>query len=197
MGAANKLLLKYRGHTIIEEVLEQLSNSEVDDILIVTGSDREVIEAKLESCVSDRVSLAHNSDYRTGRAESVKCAIRRMDNAADAALFMVADKPGVSTALIDSAIGRFRDERPAVLFVKTPNGRGHPIIFSRTVFDDLLSLEGDQVGNELIEKYKSDLVALDDATEQLNINTDDDYRALLAAQAAKGTLESSDDVGPG
>ena len=195
MGSANKLLLEYRSHTIVEHVLEQLLNSDIDDVLVVTGFDRARIEAQLTSYVSDRVSLVYNGDYRLGRAESIKCAVRSLDDDADAALFMVADKPGVTSALISRAIQRYRKDRPAILYVETPAGRGHPIIFSRTIFDDLLSLQGDRVGIELIEKYRNDLVALDDASEQLNINTEDDYRTLLREQASKQATVTSEDVG--
>ena len=37
MGSDNKLLLKYKNHTVIEEVLVNLQNSNIDDIIIVTG----------------------------------------------------------------------------------------------------------------------------------------------------------------
>jgi molybdenum cofactor cytidylyltransferase len=186
MGSVNKLLLAYRGHTMLENVLEQMLNSAVDDVLVVTGFDREVVEAKLASCLSDRVRLVYNRDYRLGRAESVKCAVRALDDTTDAALFMVADKPGVDSELINRAIERFREDKPSLLYVATPTGRGHPIMFSRAIFGELLSLQGDRVGNELIEKYKHDLVALDDTRVQMNINTDDDYRALVKDDEARG-----------
>ena len=69
MGSANKLLLKYKSHTIIEEVLEQLSHSGVDDILIVTGFEKARIEKSVVGHLTDRVALVHNSNYRPGRAE--------------------------------------------------------------------------------------------------------------------------------
>ena len=107
---------------------------------------------------------------------------------------MVADKPGVTTALIDRALERYRKDRPAILYVQTPAGRGHPIIFSRTVFEDLLLLQGDRVGNELIEKYKSDLVAMDDPDEQPDIDTEDDYRRLLCVSTAGQATAASEDI---
>ena len=78
MGSVNKLLLKYRGHTVVEEVLEHLLNSDVDNILIVTGFDHARIEALLERYLTSRVSFVYNSHYRLGRAESIKSAVRRI-----------------------------------------------------------------------------------------------------------------------
>ncbi len=184
MVSANKLLLKYKSHTIIEEVLEQMSHSGVDDILIVTGFEKDRIEESVVGHLTDRVTLVHNSNYRLGRAESIKCAVRCLANRADALLFMVADKPGVTSALIDRAIDRYRKDRPAILYVETPSGRGHPIMFSKVLYDDLLSLQGDCVGNELVAKYKDDLVTLKDKTDQVDINNESDYNSLLATDVA-------------
>jgi molybdenum cofactor cytidylyltransferase len=187
MGPTNKLLLKYKSHTIIEEVLEQMLHSEVDDILIVTGFEKVRIEKAVVDQLTDRVTLVHNSDYRLGRAESIKCAVRSVAQRADAMLFMVGDKPGVTRALIDRAIDRYRKDRPAIFYVETPSGRGHPIIFSKALYAELLSLQGDCIGDELVAKHKADLVTLKDKTIQVDINNEADYNILLAAHVAGNT----------
>jgi len=179
MGPTNKLLLKYNNHTVIEEVLEQLSNSKVDNILIVTGFENVRIEGLLADRLTDRMNFVYNSNYRLGRAESIKCAVRQIEGKTDAALFMVADKPTIGSTLINKAIDRYRQEQPSILYVETPSGRGHPIIFSKALFDDLLTLEGDCVGNELVTKYKNDLIKLKDKTSQIDIDYEADYVRLL------------------
>jgi len=184
MGSANKLLLKYKSHTIIEEVMEQMLHSEVDDILIITGFEKARIEKAVVDQLTDRVTLVHNSNYRLGRAESIKCAVRSVAHSSDAMLFMVGDKPGVTTALIDKAIVRYRKDRPAVLYVETPTGRGHPVIFSKALYDELLSLNGDRIGDELVAKYEADLVTLKDKTIQVDINNESDYSILLSTDVA-------------
>lgn len=181
MGPTNKLLLKYKKHTIIEEVLEQLSKSDVDDILIVTGFEHDRIEELLAGRLTDRIRFVYNSNYCGGHAESIKCGIRHITDRADAALFMVADKPGITSALINRTINQYGKHRPAILYVNTPSGRGHPIIFSRALFNDLLSLEGDVTGNDLIEKYRDDLLELKDEMPQINVNNEADYHILLEA----------------
>ncbi len=185
MGATNKLLLKYKSHTIIEEVLEQLSNSKIDEILVVTGFESERIEETLNDRMTNRARLVFNRDYRRGRAESVRRAIRQIDGKADAALFMVADKPGVTSGLIDRAIDRFRRDRPAILYVETPAGRGHPIVFSKEVFGDLLHLQGDHAGDRLLVKYRDDTVKLEDDAEQIDVDSEADYQRLLKQDAGE------------
>ncbi|UCE23699.1 MAG: nucleotidyltransferase family protein [Candidatus Zixiibacteriota bacterium] len=182
MGAVNKLLLKYKDRTIIEETLTQMMNSGVDDVVIITGFESDLIEQVLASHTDNRTRFVYNADYRQGRAESIKCAIKAIAGKADAALFMVADKPGVNSHLIDKAIERFRTDRPAILYVEASKVRGHPIIFDKRVFDALLSLNGDRIGDELVSNYRDDLVRLVDDTPQIDIDSKDDYRILLETE---------------
>lgn len=179
MGSANKLLLKYKNHTIIEEVLAQLSNSRVENIVVVTGFENDRIEKLLGNGRINNIKIIYNSNFRQGRAESIKCTIEYLSDEVDAALFMVADKPGVNSSLINRAIDCYREKRPAILYIETPSGRGHPIIFSKTLFDELMSLQGDCVGNELIDSHKKNIVSLWDDTPQIDIDNDADYRLLL------------------
>ncbi len=179
----NKLLLKYKDHTVIEESLSQLLESNVGDVLIITGFESRRIEEAISKYRTERTILVYNGNYQLGRAESIKCAIGQINDNCDAVLFMVADKPGVKSALIDRAIERFTRDKPAILYVKTPEGRGHPIIFARRLFDELMLLSGDLVGENLIARHRDKVAELNDRAVQLDIDTEEDYRLLIAGQA--------------
>ena len=180
MGPINKLFLRYKNHTIIEEVFIQLANSKVDEILIVTGFERERIENALPHRLKENVRFIHNREYHRGRAESIKCAVKDLKENVDAILFMVADKPGISSALVNRAIKAFERERPMILYVETPTGRGHPIMFSRRLFNELLALNGDRVGEELVTRYEGQTLKLKDEAPQIDVDNEDDYRMLTA-----------------
>jgi CTP:molybdopterin cytidylyltransferase MocA len=91
---------------------------------------------------------------------------------------MVADKPTVSTDLINRAIKEFRKEKPGILYIKTPKGRGHPIIFSEKLFRQIMSLVGNKATEDFIKKHQNEVVELEDGTIQPNINTWEDYKKL-------------------
>lgn len=174
----NKLLLPYRKHTVIEEVLVQLLKSDLDGIIVVTGFQREQLEQLIQKNDKDHVKIVYNENFRLGRAESIKCAVRDVSDLADAILFMVGDKPTVSAELIGRAIAEYKKKSPEILYVKTSAGRGHPIIFSKRLFEELLKLNGDMVGDEMIANYKNDVVELEDSDVQADIDTIEDYRIL-------------------
>ena len=54
---------------------------------------------------------------------------------------------------------------------------GHPVAFGQTFFDELIKLEGDQGGKQILRKYASHLVTLD--TEDAGVVTDIDTREDL------------------
>lgn len=174
----NKLLLPYKGHTVIEEVLVQISQSALDEIIVVTGFERDRIERLVKAKYKDRIKIISNENFRLGRAESIKCAVRNVSDQTDAILFMVADKPTVRANLINRAIAEFRKKSPEILYVKTPAGRGHPIIFSKELFDELQALEGDEVGEQLIARHKDNVIELTGEESQIDIDTLEDYRML-------------------
>jgi len=184
MAAGNKLLLDYGERTVIEQVLLNTADSNVDDVLVVTGYESDRLQDKLKNHLTERIRLVHNADYQRGRAASVKCALSAIDAKVDAALFMVGDKPGVPTALMNRTLERFRREHPSILHVRTPSGRGHPIIFDRSLFGELLTLEGDRVGDELIARHRDRVCELEDSVDQIDVNTEKEYCAVVAALAA-------------
>jgi molybdenum cofactor cytidylyltransferase len=179
MGKVNKLTLSYGEHTIVEEVFLHMSASSVDTIIVVTGYEHERIEKLLSGHRDNRTRFIYNAAYRHGRATSIGQAIEQAESDSDAALFMVADKPQVNGILIERAITMFKEKQPAVLFVETPEGRGHPIIFAKRLYPDLMALEGDLVGNELISRYADDTIRLRDSASQIDIDNESDYHAVL------------------
>ncbi len=183
MAAGNKLLLDYSERTVIEQVLLNTADSNVDDVLVITGYESNLLQKKLRNHLTERIRLVHNADYQRGRAASVKCALSAIDAKVDAALFMVGDKPDVRTALMNRILERFRREHPSILHVRTPSGRGHPIIFDRAVFHEFMPLEGDFCANEILVRYGDRLIVLDDHRNQIDIDSEADYRTALARLA--------------
>ena len=58
-------------------------------------------------------------------------------------------------------------------------------------------MKGDRVGNELVAKYKEVAVALNDEREQIDIDDESDYRALLTEEAVSRVTPTSKDIGRG
>ncbi len=178
----NKLLMPFQGITVIERVLHSALATSLDEILVITGHERERVEGIIENISDTRLRSVFNANFARGRAESIKAAVREVKEA-DAILFLVGDKPIISTALIEKTITEFREQKPNVCYVQTPHGRGHPIIFSRGLLPELLALEGDMVGDDLIAGHASNTLEVGDDEIQWDIDTWDDYQQLMVSSA--------------
>lgn len=181
MGADNKLLLKYKNHTIIEEVIKQMTQSDIDNIFIITGHEKDRLSKLLHPLFSDRLKIIYNKNYELGRSESIKCAVNNIFEDSDAICFMVGDKPQVTASLYNKCLDEFKIKKPDLLYVETPSGRGHPVIFSDELFPELLKLQGDTVGNDLIERLKKDAIIIKEIEPQIDIDTKKEYQKLITA----------------
>lgn len=190
MGPVNKLTMSFRGRSIVEVSLKNMIGSSLDQIVVVLGDDHFAMADFLKQQKSESIRLVYNPDYQTGRASSCRCGLEYLADDTEAALFMVADKPSVSPALINQALEKFEKNRPPILCVRTPQGRGHPIIFARELFDELTRLDGDRGGQKIIDQYADQVFWLDDSSEQINVNTNDDYQRLIKQDAPTNVSNS-------
>ncbi len=179
MAGENKLLLPFRGRTVIEETLSNMCQSNISETVIVTGYQHEAIALTLEHMIGSTTRIIFNPDFAEGRSSSIKSGLTALDDTSGAALFMVGDKPTVSHQLINRALDQFQKKQPAILYVETPNGRGHPILFSKKIFNELLTLTGDIVGDDLIENYKNETETIQDDQIQIDIDAINDYKQLV------------------
>ena len=137
------------------------------------------LQKLLKPKLNDNNRICYNDKYQEGRAESIKCALNNLSENSSAALFMVGDKPGVNSTLINKVLDTFNNNKPDLLYVQTQSGRGHPIIFSNKMYPELIMLKGDIVGDEIIEKFKDNIISLFDSRPQIDIDNHDDYLIML------------------
>ncbi|HEX2695952.1 MAG TPA: phosphocholine cytidylyltransferase family protein, partial [Acidobacteriota bacterium] len=76
-----KCLVDVGGRTILESCLANLEGAGIDEVVLVTGYKRELVERlALDKCRM-RVTFVHNEEYaRTNTAVSLNLALKRMDS---------------------------------------------------------------------------------------------------------------------
>jgi molybdenum cofactor cytidylyltransferase len=136
MGAV-KQLLPFRGKTVLEQVLDTLRASEVQEIVVVLGFAADAIRARVPL---HGINIVTNDAYREGMASSLRTGISAVDPAAAAALIVLADQPLVQT----STINRLIAGRDSPIAIPVYNGmRGNPVLIGRSLFPEVLQLSGD------------------------------------------------------
>jgi molybdenum cofactor cytidylyltransferase len=151
MGGPNKLVAEIGGKPLVRIAAEQALASRAKPVIVVTGHQRERVEAALAGLP---VRLVHNPDFADGLATSVRAGIAAVPATADGALICLGDMPQVDAALINRLIAAFAPEQGALAVIPTINGqRGNPVLWSRRFFPDLMAIEGDTGARQLIGRY--------------------------------------------
>jgi molybdenum cofactor cytidylyltransferase len=151
MGGSNKLIAEIGGKPLVRIATEQALASRAKPVIVVTGHQRERIEAALAGLP---VRLVHNPDFAEGLGTSVRAGIAAVPASADGAVVCLGDMPQVDADLIDRLIAAFAPEQGALAVVPTIQGkRGNPVLWSRRFFPDLMALEGDVGARNLIGRY--------------------------------------------
>ena len=151
MGAINKLIAEIGGKPLVRIAAEQALASRASPVIVVTGHERERVEAALKGLP---VRIVHNPHYAEGLGTSLKAGIAAVAEDADGAIVCLGDMPQVSAGLIDKLIAAFDPERGALIVVPSIEGRrGNPVVWSRRFFHDLMQIQGDIGARHLIGAY--------------------------------------------
>ena len=161
MGGPNKLLAEIGGRPLVRIAAEEALASHARPVIVVTGHQRDKVEAALAGLDVKRV---HNPDFAEGLSTSVKAGLAAVPDEVDGAIVCLGDMPQVTAPLIDKLVAAFDPERGALVVVPTIDGkRGNPVVWARRFFPELMALDGDIGARHLIGRYPEAVseVALD------------------------------------
>ena len=151
MGGPNKLLAEIGGKPLVRIVVDAVLASRARPVVVVTGHQRDKVEAALAGLP---VKFVHNPHFADGLGTSLKAGIAALPAEADGAIVCLGDMPQVDSALIDRLIGAFDPDHGALVVLPTIDGkRGNPVVWSRRFFPDLMAVEGDVGARYLIGRY--------------------------------------------
>lgn len=173
MGGPNKLLAEISGRPLVRMAAEEALASRAKPVIVVTGHQREKVEAALAGL---NVQLVHNPDFADGLSTSVKAGLSAVPHDVDGAIVCLGDMPQVKAALIDQLAAAFDPAKGALVVVPTIDGkRGNPVIWSRRFFHELMSLEGDVGARHVIGRYPEAVaeVAVTDKAAFVDVDTPD------------------------
>lgn len=181
MGTA-KAGLQLDGRTFLEHGLAALADGGVDRLLVVTGADPASVIAALPA--GRDVAVVHNVAPERGQLSSLKVALAHVVAAwpeVTAAVVDLVDHPAVRAttvrALLDAALAQ-----PACPIVVPVHGdqRGHPVVFARDVWDELLATDDDLGARAVVRADPSrvTLLEVDDPGILIDVDTPADLRRL-------------------
>ena len=176
MGGS-KVVREVGGRPMVRRVVEACLSSRLSNTLVVLGHDAVNVEASLRG-LSVRVLMNHR--YRQGLSTSVNTALGIIGPECRAALFLHADQPFVTAALIDRILEVFSVSRRPIVRPLVEGRPGNPVLFAAELFPELREETGDRGGRDVIRRHIEDvaLVKVDDPLLCLDIDSPDDYERV-------------------
>lgn len=175
-----KQLLDWRGQPLVRHLAEELSASGARPVLVVIGSEAEAVAQLLADLP---LHLVENPHWRQGLATSLASAVSALDELApdvNGLLVALADQPLVDGALLARLLdAAAAPERPLV--ASSYSGiLGPPAVFPRRLFPELLDLAGDRGARAVLERHRTETLAIDFPDGACDLDSPADYERLLA-----------------
>jgi molybdenum cofactor cytidylyltransferase len=164
----------------IEKIVTSLRSTRVGKIMVVLGHNA----AEMRQRISDlQVDLVTNPDYKQGQLSSLAAAIRSIETGNDAErvdgiLVHLVDHPYINAALVNLMIERFYETKKLIVVPRYENRRGHPVIFSKALFGELLATPLDQGAKAVVHAHRDDTLEIvtNDEGAIIDIDTPEEYR---------------------
>jgi molybdenum cofactor cytidylyltransferase len=130
-----KALLPYQGRPFLEHLLEVTSHRNIGVRRVVLGAHAEPI-AKAIQLEADEIVI--NEDWEKGQLSSIQAALRSLPPGTDGILLCLIDHPLISSLLVQDLIEQFYKTMKPIVLPVYEGRRGHPLIFSASLYDELL-----------------------------------------------------------
>ncbi|MEM7091526.1 MAG: nucleotidyltransferase family protein [Actinomycetota bacterium] len=173
-----KQLLEYRGTTLLDVTLNNVrSFGFAETIVALGGAAPEVLE-RVDLTGLTVVDSVHHT---VGCSSSIVASLGAIDSTSDGFMLFLGDQPHVPAAAVNE-LAAVADAGAEIGVVDYRNGTGHPFWLARSMFEALAGLHGDKAVWKLLESGMFEAAhATVDADVPLDVDTWDDYQALLGA----------------
>jgi molybdenum cofactor cytidylyltransferase len=174
-----KQLLPYRGTTMLGWVVSQAERAAgLDELVVVLGRAADQLRERVNFGAA---RVVENPVFTEGCASSYRAGLGALNPESEAIMIILGDQPGIAPDIIDRLAEDWRREEAPIALCSYQDGKGHPMIFARSMFDQLESLHGDKAAwklvdanSELVQQVHFNLPFPDD------INTPADVERLTA-----------------
>lgn len=154
-GAGSRLgqvkpVAEWQGRPLVGYVLEAARRAGLSPLVLVTGFEAEEVR---RAVAGEDVVVVHNDGWPQGQSTSVRLGLAAAENDSEAVVFLLADMPKVSSTTIKRMADLHARSLPTIVAPVAGGRRGNPVLFDRSAFDDLRSLQGDQGGRSLLDHH--------------------------------------------
>ena len=171
----NKLSKKFQNTPLINHSIKNILSSHVDELIIVVGYQKEIIENLIEK--NNKIKITFNKNFKTGMASSIKVGLSLLSKKTEAFFICLGDMPMINKKIYNQLIG-YKNKKDII--VPTYNGiQGNPVLFPKFMKPSIMSINGDVGAKKILEQNKEKIlkVKIDDINITRGFNTKNDFNS--------------------
>ena len=165
-----KPLLTIDGKTFIEKISATML-AVVPRLVVVLGAHADRIRRAIPR--DERIVIVENPNYSRGQLSSLKIGLDVVQSEAAGVIVHLADHPIVRVESFRAVVDSYGQARKQIVIARSGGQRGHPVIFDRSIFDELQNAPEDEGARYVVNADASrvEYVDLDDSGINLDLDT--------------------------
>ena len=170
----DKLLLPMEGQPMGVHALDVLLQGPLDLRVLVTSADKRYLMA---AAAERGFDVLVNPAPERGMSTSVRLGTEHIHAAGayDGILYAVADQPYLSGDTVRRLMAAFESEPGCIWAPEAEGKRGNPVLFPAALFEELMAVQGDRGGRQVIAAHTELLRTIPVSPEELkDIDTKED-----------------------
>lgn len=177
-----KQLLPFRGTTMLGWVVDQAQQATaLDEVVVVLGRAAEEIRERVEFGTAH---VIENPIFGEGCSSSYRAGISALNPEATAIMIILGDLPGVTPEIINRLADDWREQDAPIALCSYQERKGHPMIFARSMFPQLVDLHGDKAAWKLVDANAAVVQEVHfDFPYPDDINTPADFQRLTTGKS--------------
>ena len=144
-----KQLLPFRGTTMLGWVVDQAHRaSGLDEVVVVLGRAAEEVRERVDFGAA---RVVENPVFGEGCSSSYRAGIGALNPESAALMIILGDLPGITPEIINRLAAEWRNHEAPIALCSYHDRKGHPMIFARSMFSELVDLHGDKAAWKLVD----------------------------------------------
>jgi molybdenum cofactor cytidylyltransferase len=170
-----KMLLTFNGKPMLENVIVNVTGSDVDNTMVVLGAEKDKLIKLVEK---SSVKHCYNDNYKEGMLSSVKCGFRNLPPDFEAVLIFQGDQPLITPNVINTIIKAYRSSDKGIVIPVYEKKRGHPLLIDRKFRDKIKKLDTREGLRSMAYQFSDDVleVETDDPGILRDFDTYEEYK---------------------
>ena len=186
MKGENKLTKEINGVPLIKYAVKNILGSTVDELIIVVGHEKEIIEKIIED--NKKIKFVYNNNFASGIASSIKIGLENISKKSEAFFICLGDMPNVNQNIYNKLIKsrnnynkKFSTKYKKEIIIPTFEKQyGNPVLFSKFMKKKIMEIKGDNGAKEIIQLNKDKILYIPFTQDGilLDFDTEDNFKTL-------------------